>query len=193
MATNTIRIGKVEAAKRQLRTAISLWFNDGDPVAVHALAFAAYEVMHSVSEKRDPYRRDLLFDTLWIKDEYRGKWNKHIRKEANFFKHADRDGDSVIEFNPKLSECFIMFAIAARELCGEQSSDEESIFCHWLTIHRPDLITDDWKKRISESIPIDDIQELRARPKKEFFEIFHHARLLAAQRRHRSVPRFPLQ
>lgn len=36
MAKETIRIGKLEAARRQLRTA-----NDGDPVSVHALAFAS--------------------------------------------------------------------------------------------------------------------------------------------------------
>jgi hypothetical protein len=68
--TKGLRIGKLDAARRQLETAIILWFTDGDPVAIHTLAFAAYEIIHVVSKKRDPNRRDLLFDPLVIKDEY---------------------------------------------------------------------------------------------------------------------------
>jgi hypothetical protein len=56
---STLRISKVDAAQRQLRTAIALWFNDGDPVATHALAFAAYEILHHVSEKGVQRRIDL--------------------------------------------------------------------------------------------------------------------------------------
>jgi hypothetical protein len=110
MDGSTIRIGKVDAARRQLRTAITLWFNDGDPVSVHTLAFAAYEVIHAISEKRDPYRRDLLFDSFNIKDEYRREWNAHIRSNANFFKHADRDGEAVIDFKPSISELFFLLS-----------------------------------------------------------------------------------
>jgi hypothetical protein len=94
-----IRVSKLDAACRQLRTAITLWFTGGDPIAIHTLAFAAYEVLHHLSKKRDPFRRDLIFDTDHIKVEHLGDWNKLIRRHANFFKHADRDGDSVIEFD----------------------------------------------------------------------------------------------
>jgi hypothetical protein len=100
-----ITIGKLEAAQRQLRTAITLWFDDGDAVSVHTLAFAAYEIFHAVSEHRDPYRRGLLFDTLLIKDEFRCDWNKLVRREANFFKHGDRDAEAVIDFDPARQRC----------------------------------------------------------------------------------------
>ena len=36
-AVQKIRIGKLDAARRQLQAAITLWFNDGDPVAIHYL------------------------------------------------------------------------------------------------------------------------------------------------------------
>ena len=70
-AESMIKISKVDAAKCQLQKEITLWFKDEDPVSIHTLVFVAYEVSHSVSKKRDPNRRDLLFDTLWIKDECR--------------------------------------------------------------------------------------------------------------------------
>jgi hypothetical protein len=67
--TGDLKIGKLDAARRQLKTAIALWFTGGDPVAVHALAFAAYEIIHTISKKRDPKRGELLFDATLIKRE----------------------------------------------------------------------------------------------------------------------------
>jgi hypothetical protein len=171
MSKHTIRIGKLEAARRQLRTAIKLWFTDGDPVVVHTLAFAAYEILHHLSEKRDPTRRDLLFDTATIKDEYRKEWNQFIRKEANFFKHADRDGDSVIDFNPRITEYFILFAIAGRQICGESGTDEESVFCWWIRINRPDILSDQGSQLLAKNLPVNGLKYIRETPKHEFFEL----------------------
>lgn len=193
MAKETIKMGKLEAARRQLRTAISLWFSGGDPVAIHTLAFAAYDVIHTISAKRDPNRRDLLFDTDWIKDEYRRDWHQRVRQEANFFKHADRDGDSVIDFNPTFADWFIFFAILGRELCGEEASTEESAFMWWFQITRPDMLTEHGRQFLAEKMPVDNVEYLRTRPKGEFFEAFCHARLLAAQKRQGRVLRFPLE
>jgi 5-methylthioribose kinase len=170
MAKDTIRISKLEAARRQLRTAITLWFTGGEPVAVHTLAFAAYEILHHLSEKRDPTRRDLLFDTATVKDEYRKEWNQLVRKEANFFKHADRDGDSIIEFNPQITEYFILFAIAARELCGEARTDEESIFSWWLRVNRSEMLSDKGSELLAKQMPIDSLKHIQATPKHDFFE-----------------------
>jgi hypothetical protein len=39
--SKTIRIGKLDAARRQLQAAIMLWFTEGDPVAIHTIASAA--------------------------------------------------------------------------------------------------------------------------------------------------------
>ena len=89
----TITISKLDAARRQLRTAMTLWFGEGDPVSIHTLANAAYEVIHVISKKRNKYRHDLLFDSDLIKDEYRGEFNKLIKKPGNFFKHAKDDFD----------------------------------------------------------------------------------------------------
>jgi hypothetical protein len=111
MADNTkITVAKLDAAKRQLRTAIRLWFEGGDPVSIHTLAFAAYEIAHVVSKKRDQFRRDLIFDSYKIKDEYRAAWNKGIKKHATFFKHAEKDWGASIEFSPILSLLFMMGA-----------------------------------------------------------------------------------
>ncbi len=172
-----IRIGKCEAGKRQLRTAITLWFKGGDPVSTHALAFAAYEIFHYLSERRDPTRRDLLFDTVTVKDEFRKDWLQLVKKEANFFKHADRDGDAVIDFNPDITEHFILFATGGRELCGEPASDEERVFIWWIHIHRPDRLTNKGADLLAKQLPVNSLKHIRDTPKSEFYE-----RLLKAVR-----------
>jgi hypothetical protein len=177
--TSTIRVSKLDAACRQLRTAITLWFTDGDPVSTHTLAFAAYEVLHHLSKKRDPNRRDLIFDSDHIKEEHLGDYNKFIRQHANFFKHADRDGDSVIDFKPILTELFLMFAILARELCGEPQSDEESTYTWWMALHKPHFLTDYGRQSIAESFPGNNFDEVRSLAKRDFLEAFLEARARA--------------
>jgi len=180
--TSRIKISKISAAHRQLRTAIALWFTDGDPVSIHTLAFAAYEIFHTISKQRDPYRRDLLWDSDWIKDEYKRDWEHLVKKDGTFFKHADRDPNGVLDFNPEINEWYIMFAITGRELCGESQSQEESCFNWWFFITKPKYLTDNGRKMLTDRVPPDVIEYARSRTKREFFELLHDARLLTQGR-----------
>lgn len=47
-----VPISKIDAAKRQLETAITLYFQNGDPVSIHTLAAAAYDVLHALCKVR---------------------------------------------------------------------------------------------------------------------------------------------
>jgi hypothetical protein len=169
-------ITKLDAAQRQLRTAIALWFNGGDDVSIHALAFAAYEVMHALSKRHNPYRRDLLFDTFYVKDDYRSEFNIQLKKSASFFKHANRETETQIEFNPEISELFILFAIAGRELCEHPQSQEESAYLWWLQLNKPSMLTEKGQKFVAERITTDDIDHMRRIPKSQFFYAFNEAR-----------------
>ena len=91
----TQRIGKLEAAHRQLSTAIELWFNNGDIVSIHTLACAAHQIIHDLNSKQGG--RDLIYDSIIIKDEYRNEACRLLREHMNFFKHADDDPDSEID------------------------------------------------------------------------------------------------
>jgi hypothetical protein len=181
MATETppLKINKLDAAQRQLRTAITLWFTNGDPVSTHALAFAAYEVLHTVSKKRNKYRHDLLFDSDFIKDEYRSDWCIRLKKEAYFFKHADRDPDAEIEFDPEVSWGFLLYATFARELCGEPPSEKESAFLWLLQIHDPGMLTEKGHKFMMDHVQVEVRDYLRTIPKSQFFEAWYEARRVA--------------
>ncbi len=86
--TTPITLTKMEAARRQLRSAIELWFAEGDPVSVHTLAAAAHQIIHDLNRRnKGP---DLLRDTKFIKSEYRNEFVSDIKSASNFMKHADR-------------------------------------------------------------------------------------------------------
>jgi hypothetical protein len=171
MADDTkITVTKLDAAKRQLQTAIRLWFEDDDPVSIHTLAFAAYEIAHVVSKKRNRARRDLIFDSLKIKEEHRAEWNKSIKRHASFFKHAKTDWDASIEFAPITSVLFMMGAGAGLRIAGEPESAEELALGFWLFVHRPQWVTATARKLVEEKVPIEDIAKMKTVPKSQFLK-----------------------
>jgi hypothetical protein len=165
-----IKVAKIDAAQRQLQTAIRLWFNDGDAVSIHTLAFAAYEVIHVISKKQKPDRRDLLFDSLIVKDEYRADWNKSIKEHANFFKHAKNDFDASIDFAPVISVLFMMSAITGIGILGRPHTAEETALTFWLFIHEPDWIKPAFRQRFADRVPVEDFAHVKTVEKTEFLE-----------------------
>ncbi len=116
-----IKVSKLDAARRQLETAIKLYFVFGDPISIHTLSAAAYNVIRDLNTKKDG-------DPLLMKDEllnYIKEGHEHevrnlINAAENFFKHADRDHDGVLDFNPDQSEFLILEACSAyHSLTGE--------------------------------------------------------------------------
>lgn len=170
LPNSKITLSKIEVARRQLIAAITLWFNGGDEVSIHALSYAAYEIIHVISKKKNR-TRDLLFDSITIKDEHRGDFAKWLKKAPNFFKHALNDHDATIEFAPIVSDLFILFSILGLELSGEPKSPQESAFLYWLSYNRSEWLTENGRKRFVDPFPIEHIENVRSLSKREFFEI----------------------
>ena len=105
-----VQVTKLEAAIRQLNTAITLVFDDGDSVVIHTLATAAANIFSDVIESIDAsksWRGMVKSDHGLSNAQYRD-----VMHEAwNFFKHADRNPESVLKFDDRWSEYLIFFAI----------------------------------------------------------------------------------
>ena len=52
MQGRDLKVSKLDAAKRQLETAIRLYFSNGDPVSIHTLVAAAYAILHDVTGRK---------------------------------------------------------------------------------------------------------------------------------------------
>ena len=116
-----IQISKLDAAKRQLETVIRLYFSHSDPVSIHTLTAAAYNIIRDINKKRSGppmLVKDQFFDL--VKPEFEKELRNTLNEAENFFKHANRDHESMIDFNPDQSEYMIIDACSQYyKLTGE--------------------------------------------------------------------------
>jgi hypothetical protein len=159
---------KLEAATRQLRTAIKLWFEEEDPVSVHALSAAAYEIIHSLFRRKG--FSGLIFDSKLIKEEFRGDFAKLIKSTTSFLKHAREDPDGTHLFRPEMNEFFLLFSIAGLMKISPELGFMEDTFLTWLALHRPDI--SGMGELMEDKIPPQILQSLRVMERKEFFKAY---------------------
>jgi hypothetical protein len=168
-------VSKVSAARRQLDSAIELWFLDKDEVCIQTLAAAAYQIIHDINQKKGG-TRDLLYDSAVIKDEYRSMWVAIIKKPVNFFKHANNDAEEIIEFSPFSSLLFMIFCFLGLKAIGEQTNDVEDTLITWIAVNEPNLVTEGYRELLSETLSVAGLADLRSIPKSEFFKTCLRAR-----------------
>jgi hypothetical protein len=152
-----IKVTKLDAAKRQLRAAIRLFFDDDDPVAIHTLAAASQEIIHRLY--RNKGLDNLLFDSCAIHDEFRAEWARTLKAPATFFKHAKQDADGILEFCPDVNAFFILFSCKALNEMQEPPEVEEFTFMQWFLIHNPHIAT--INGGLLDSVPVVALHQLR--------------------------------
>jgi hypothetical protein len=162
-----ITINKLDAARRQLRAAIRLWFTNGDPVAVHTLASAAHEIIHTLFRRAG--FRGLMFDAPYIKDEFRSQWAKLLKRHASFFKHAREDPDGVTVFDPATNFGLLAASAYGLRKLGEPLAVEDACFTFWLRVHRPTWFAN---QVMENGIPVNLFQRYGDIEIDDFFEMF---------------------
>jgi len=95
----TIRLNKIDAARRQLKVAIRLLFDDEDPVAVHTLVGAASVIITDLVEKHHPNESWDKFAQEANKITAR-EYYQVMRKPQNFLKHARDEHAATFYFDP---------------------------------------------------------------------------------------------
>jgi hypothetical protein len=113
----SITITKLGAARQQLETAILLFFDRRDPVAIHTLVGAAYDIIDDVNQRRGG--TEMFVKHRYVQLPGRPEIGA-INSPQNFFKHADRDPDAELEFFPEMTESFLVDACRKyMDLTGE--------------------------------------------------------------------------
>ena len=102
-------LSKTEVGKRQLDSAIRMFFFDFDPVSTHTVTAAAYDVIRGLCHYQG--KNISVKDSQLIKEEDRGEYIKKVNIPQNFFKHSDKDPNGKLLFKPKGSAVFILDAI----------------------------------------------------------------------------------
>ena|SRR5258708_872245 len=88
-------VTKPDVAKSQLETALTLWFNDADPVSIHTLAVAAHDCLGAIAKSAGkPFRWQELMTS------YSQAIQDSLRYPQNFFKHGLKDLKGKARFQP---------------------------------------------------------------------------------------------
>ncbi len=138
-----ITLDKVQAAWRQLATAIDLFFQSGDVVSIHTLATAAAELLHDVAEHRGSPVTVPSFDSLilaFVKPERQHDVRRLLRRPQNFFKHADKDATETLVFNPEAAEWRLLDACLAYDAVTNTMPILTRAFQAWWMMTHPDIV-----------------------------------------------------
>ena len=71
MDSQELHISKLDAARRQLDTAVRLYFSEADPVSIHTLAAASYQLIVDVNKACGGGASPMLVDSQYVKPEMR--------------------------------------------------------------------------------------------------------------------------
>jgi hypothetical protein len=135
-----LSITKLDAARRQLETAIRLYFQNGDAVSIHTLTAASYNIMRDINVTRggDPMiAKQQLLET--IKPEFQKMVRNKINEAENFFKHADNDSLDMLLFNPRQTEILLIDACSQYFKLTAEDRPLCIIYRGWFIANYPEL------------------------------------------------------
>lgn len=136
-----IALTKLDAARRQLKVAVHMLFDGGDPIAIHTLVGAASGIVSDLTEKAFP-------EKSW--DRYAQEANQisassyffEIRKPQNFLKHANSDDAVTFDFNASDTDHLMFWTVM--NLCnfGFLNIEEAVLQLWYLACYAPKLELD---------------------------------------------------
>ncbi|MDD1777318.1 MAG: hypothetical protein LUQ65_04045 [Candidatus Helarchaeota archaeon] len=164
-----LTISKLDASKRQLETVIRLYFSLGDPVSIHTLTSAAYNILRDINKNRGGKPLIIKEQIIgYIKPEYQKEIRIKINEAENFFKHADQDHDAVIRFYPDQSELLLLEACSVYSTLTGEMPPLFKVYTTWYMSHHTDLytFTEDVKRDMKKLLP-----SVLSMNREEFFNV----------------------
>jgi len=165
-------ISKIDIASRHLDTAITLWFQESDPISIHLLACASHEIISDIIHHRGG--RDPLFDSPYIKPGFKKRAKDAFHKHYNFFKHANRDPEAFIEFDDSAPQYSIAFSALGLECLGIKQNLLRFAFFLYFGFHNPELMGEDGFKSFAKDFHIEILPELNLSRRDFFKKIRQH-------------------
>ena len=136
MAHETIT--KLQAAKRQLRVAIRLFFERRDLVAVHTLAAASQEILRNLGRPRG--LKSMFKDNPLVRPEKKEEVERLFTEAQNFFKHAGRDPKATLKFYHETTKFYLLDAADLYVQLTGRSFSEITVLQIWFSVKYPDLL-----------------------------------------------------
>lgn len=138
----TDRYDKLSVLRDQIDNAVILVSLENSFVSAHTIIMAAEELLRTWYVEKNTY---VDFDyRFYIKDEHQRDYLRIMREKYNFFKHADRDIDAVLEIDReqlhKLNEMLLGILIYGYRKLISTVTTAMDIYASWYAIAYPDYI-----------------------------------------------------
>ncbi len=154
---------KLDIAIKLTNQAIKMFFHKEDDISIHLLVSAANEIFTKLIDKHN-LKSILGANSILIKQEYRKEWINGRKKVYNFSKHADKDIDGIIRFNPNFNWYLIFENINFLQLLKIKRSNEMIYFNMWLWKAQRKIFIDNPK--------IDEFMQNQTITNEDFFTCF---------------------
>lgn len=109
----------------------------------------------------------------YVRKEHVAKVGRKLNEAENFFKHADRDPDQLLSFNPGMSELLLWdCCMKYHQLSGEYTLHTNAFFAYF-TFKEPDLLI--WPEPLQLFMRVlmhEGKQCVENVSKQEFFQLF---------------------
>jgi len=132
-------ISKLDSATRQLHLGIRLYFEDADPIGVHTLAGASHGLLRDLTRHVATGQGNSARHVN-IESSQRSFVTSMVNQAKNFFKHADRDPNSVLQFNANWTDFLVFEAIQMHIELTRRVDRENQFFLIWLSAKYPNVL-----------------------------------------------------
>lgn len=161
-----IKISKLESVTRQLDQAIELFFFDKDIISCLTLIWASRLILLDLAKHAwtHSWMQSIIIPTMvWI-------FENAMRKEQNFFKHAEKDWFADIEFESKKIEWLLIDGICIYEQLPDCTLTKNmQSFQMYFIVNYPELVDEKKRKAILDYLGNNGV------PDKNFiWEAFEH-------------------
>jgi hypothetical protein len=164
-----LHISKLDAVRRQLETAVVLYFHEDDPVSIHTLTCAGYEILRGVTRARKGRRMMKDWARDYLVPKFREKFGRKLNEAENFFKHSGPNPEGTLPFDSSRTEVLLLDACwAYRSLTGERLP-LLGVFDTWAAL----TFAREWVKDVGvETLHAEFLHRLSSKNRQEFFEDF---------------------
>ncbi len=165
-----IEVTKLDAARRQLETAVRLYFADADAVSTHTLSCAAHEILETLHIKQGGVPTTMHKLNPRLRDDVRNEFHTLITEARNFFKHAKSDPDITLHFNTRWTDSYLLDACQLYQRLTGKKNSMCNLFLRWMGIQHPRLyILNEEEEQAYEAIRRDPL----AQNKVSYFETYY--------------------
>ncbi|MEE8156101.1 MAG: hypothetical protein V3T53_14205 [Phycisphaerales bacterium] len=149
-------ISKLDAARRQLRTSIRLFFADEEAISVHTLVAAAHGILRDLSGEfaiqiaegvELQGKGSFLKDNPLVRPEKKKMLVAALNRAQNFFKHADNDPSGELHFHAGQTEFLLFDACLMYQSIAGRHLREGYLFMVWHMVKYPEIYLDDASKQ----------------------------------------------